>query len=199
MANSFKEAVRHRRSYYSIGKDVNVSNHDIEEIVKFALLNVPSAFNSQSARVVLLFDDNHTKLWDIVKNNLRKIVPAQAFEATSDKIDTFSAGYGTMLYFEDQAVVEALQAQFPTYAENFPKWSLQSSGMLQFTIWTMLEDAGFGASLQHYNPLIDIDVHSEWNIPKNWILIAQMPFGNPVAKPGAKEFLPIEDRMMTFK
>ncbi|NFV72581.1 nitroreductase, partial [Clostridium botulinum] len=39
---------------------------------------------------------------------------------------------------------------------------------------------GFGASLQHYNELIEEDVKKEWNIPNNWKLIAQMPFGKPV-------------------
>ena len=47
--------------------------------------------------------------------------------------------------------------------------------MHQFAIWTMLEDAGLGASLQHYNPLIDEKVQNEWKLNPNWKLIAQMP------------------------
>jgi predicted oxidoreductase (fatty acid repression mutant protein) len=36
-------------------------------------------------------------------------------------------------------------------AETFKVWSGQSSGMLQFAVWTALETEGLGASLQHYN------------------------------------------------
>jgi len=40
----------------------------------------------------------------------------------------------------------------------------------------MLEDAGLGASLQHYNPLIDQETAETWDINPDWKLLAQMPF-----------------------
>lgn len=45
-----------------------------------------------------------------------------------------------------------------------------------------------GASLQHYNPLVDPLLSSEpgWNISSSWKLIAQMPFGTPTAWPEPK-------------
>ena len=52
----------------------------------------------------------------------------------------------------------------------------------------MLEDMGLGASLQHYNPLIDDEVRRTWNLPGDWMMIAQMPFGTPTGEPGEKEF-----------
>ena len=87
----------------------------------------------------------------ITKEILRKMArSAEDFTRTEAKIDTsFAAGYGTVLFFEDTAVVKKLQASFPTYKESFPVWSQQTSAMHQLVIWTMLEDAGFGASLQH--------------------------------------------------
>ena len=96
-------------------------------------------------------------------------------------MDSFKAGYGTVLFFEDEAIVKSLQEKFVAYAENFPIWSHQASGMHQLVVWTGLEAEGLGASLQHYNPLIDDEVKQEWNVPANWKLIAQMPFGNPTA------------------
>lgn len=163
-------------------------------------MNVPSAFNSQTTRIVLLLGANHKKVWEITKDELRKIVPVDAFKATEEKINgAFEAGYGTILFFEDQAVVEGLQKQFPLYADNFPVWSQQTSAMHQLAIWTMLEDAGLGASLQHYNPLIDKGVAKEWNINPNWKLIAEMPFGTPVKEPGEKQFAPLEERILVFK
>ncbi len=71
--------------------------------------------------------------------------------------------------------------------------------MHQLVVWTALEAEGLGATLQHYNPLIDDEVKKEWNVPSNWKLIAQMPFGNPTAQPGDKEFKPLEDRIKFYK
>ena len=62
----------------------------------------------------------------------------------------------------------------------------------------MLEDAGMGASLQHYNPLVDDEVRAAWNLPLHWMLIAQMPFGVPVTRPGSKEVMPLFERVFAF-
>jgi Predicted oxidoreductase related to nitroreductase len=71
--------------------------------------------------------------------------------------------------------------------------------MHQYVIWTSLESEGLGASLQHYNELIEEEVKKEWGMPNNWKLIAQMPFGKPTAQPGEKEYKPISDRVKVFK
>ena len=199
MANTFFDAVKARRTYYGIGKDFVVADQRIQDLVQDAVLHTPSSFNSQSARVVLLLGKEHDALWDITKEALRKIVPADGFAQTEAKINSFKAGYGTVLFFEDQAVVEGMQQQFPLYKDNFPLWSNHSSGMLQLVVWTALELEGFGASLQHYAPLIDEGVQAKWSVPANWKLIAQMPFGKPTADPGAKEFSPIEGRFKVYK
>lgn len=195
MSKNFNQAIEDRRSFYAIGKDVKVSVEDIKNIVEHSVKYVPSAFNSQSARAVVLLGDNHDKLWEIVRETLRKIVPEAAFASTEDRVNSFKNGYGTILFFEDQAVVKGLQENFPLYQENFPLWSLQSSGMLQFTVWTALEELGLGASLQHYNPLIDDEVKKQWNLPADWRLMSQMPFGQPLATPDPKVFSPLEDRV----
>jgi len=138
MDRNFRQAYENRRSIYAIGKESQISKEEIENIVNHAVKYVPSAFNSQSARVVQLFNKHHDKLWDITRETLRKIVPEDSFSSTDEKINSFQSGYGTLLFFEDQAVVEGLQEQFSLYKDNFPIWSLQSSGMLQFAIWTSL-------------------------------------------------------------
>jgi len=199
MSKNFFTAVADRRSYYGISKEPVVSDERLKEIIEHAVKHTPSAFNSQSARVVLLLENQHDKLWDIAKEALRKIVPADKFSETEDKINSFKSGYGTVLFFEDNSVVESLQQQFALYKDNFPIWSQQSSGMHQFVIWTALEIEGLGASLQHYNELIENDVKKEWNIPENWKLIGQMPFGKPTSEPNEKEFKPLEDRIKVFK
>lgn len=130
MKMSIKDALEHRRSYYAIGDKSPIENSEIEDIIKFALMHIPSAFNSQSTRLVLLLGNNHKRFWAMIKEHLRKIVPEKAFSATETKIDNaFASGYGTVLYFEDQDVVRELQERFPLYADNFPVWSEQTSAM----------------------------------------------------------------------
>lgn len=200
MKRSFGEALEHRRTYYSITDQSPISDQEIEDIVKFAVTHVPSAFNSQSTRIVLLLGENHKKLWEIVKETLRKLVTPEVFKSTESKINgAFACGYGTVLFFEDQSVVKSLQEAFVPYKDNFPGWSLQTSAMHQLAIWTMLEDAGLGASLQHYNPLIDEEVRSTWGLPESWKLIAEMPFGLAANAPGEKEVKDLDIRVKVFR
>ena len=182
-----------------MNNEIHVSDERIQEIVEFAVKHTPSAFNSQTARLVVLTGKSHHKLWDITTETLKKVVGDGDFSATEQKINGFKSGYGTVLFFEDEAIVKSLQQQFPSYADNFPIWSHQASGMHQLVVWTALEAEGLGASLQHYNPLIDEAVQAEWDIPNNWKLIAQMPFGNPTSPAGEKAFQPIEERVKFYK
>lgn len=199
METTIKKAIENRRSYYAISNKSTLPDKEIENLIHFVIKHTPSAFNSQSARIVLLLNEQHHELWNIAKEELRKIIPADNFEATHQRIDSFAQGYGTILFFDDQETVEGLQEKFPLYADNFPVWANHSAGMHQYLIWMLIEEAGMGASLQHYNPLIDEKVRETWNLPKNWRLLAQMPFGKPVATPGEKSFLPIDQRVKIFK
>jgi len=199
MTNNFYEAVASRRSYYGISKETLVSDERIEEVIEHAIMHTPTAFNSQSGRIVLLLDKQHDRLWDITMEALKKVVPAENFGPTKEKINSFKAGYGTVLYFEEDNITRGLQEQFPSYAHNFPNWAEQSNGMLQYIVGVSLEQEGFGASLQHYSELIEEDVKKEWDIPQSWRLIGQMPFGKPTFAPEEKEFAPLENRVIVYK
>lgn len=199
MPEKFLNAVRNRRTYYAIGRRAVLPDNDILRLVEDAVKHAPTAFNSQGARVAVLLGKNHDKLWDETTEILRAIVPAEQFPKTKEKMESFRSGYGTILFFEDQNTVAGLQKKFALYKDNFPVWSLESAGILQFIVWTALEEAGFGASLQHYNPLIDKTVASDWKIPEGWKLLAQMPFGSREGEPGPKAFLPVSDRVKIFR
>ncbi|MFM9327746.1 nitroreductase family protein [Paenibacillus mesotrionivorans] len=198
-SREYLTAVKARRTIYAIQNHSPLSQEEIEEIVGEALLHTPSAFNSQSARIVLLFGQEHLQLWDLTKEALRPVVPEDQFSKTEDKLKSFANGYGTVLFFEDQSVIEAMQAQYELYKNQFPVWSEQSNGMLQHVIWTALRLEGLGASLQHYNPLIDDEVRRTWNIPAEWSLKAQMPFGAIGKDATTKEFKPLDLRLKVFR
>lgn len=198
MSDAVRSVLVKRRSIYALGKRKVADEKTVRDIVEYATKHVPSPFNSQSARVVILFGAESDRFWSIARDTLRKIVPPDAFPQTEAKLASFAAGLGTILFFEEQKTVEDLQNRFALYRDNFPVWSLQSNGMLEFAVWTMLAEEGVGASLQHYNPLVDEEVRAAWNLPPSWKLLAEMPFGSIEASAGEKEFLPIGDRVKSF-
>ena len=95
-SKQFLETIKNRRSFYALKKESTISDKQIQEIIRQAVLHVPSPFNSQSARVILLVKEEHNKLWEITKEVLKGIVPAEAYKATEAKLNGFKAGYGTV-------------------------------------------------------------------------------------------------------
>jgi uncharacterized protein len=195
---SFLQNIEKRRSIYAIGQDLHESQSSIEETIRAAVRLSPSAFNSQTSRIVTLYGESHRQFWNIVRETLRKIVPEAAFAGTNAKIESFAAGYGTVLFYEDQNVVKGLQEQFALYADNFPVWSEHSSAIAQFAVWTALAEKNIGASLQHYNPIIDDEVASTFDVPAHWKLRAQLVFGSIEQAAGEKTFMDDAERFKTF-
>lgn len=167
-------------------------------VVEHAIRHTPSSFNSQSTRLVILLGSEHEKLWNLAEQALAAIVPADKFQPTREKLAGFAAAAGTVLFFEDQLVVKSLQEQFAQYADNFPVWAEHADAMHQYAIWTALASIDVGASLQHYNPVIDEPVAKAWNVPASWKLRAQLVFGGIVTPAGEKSFAPVEDRLKVY-
>jgi uncharacterized protein len=190
------EAFKARRSFYQLNKELPIPKEKVTAIVQEALIQVPSSFNSQSNRVLVLYGADHDKLWDITLEILKPFVPEEAWAATAGKNAAFKAAAGTALFFIDTTTVAEYQEKFALYKDRFPTWAEHSTAMLQFAVWTTLEAEGLGANLQHYNPLIDERVAAEWNVPKTWQLTAQVVFGGRAGEAGPKDHKPLEE---TFK
>lgn len=196
---TLQQLAEKRRSIYALSNQLPVSNDEIVNLVEHAVLHTPSAFNSQSARIVVLFGEDHKKLWDITEETLKVIVgDDEKFQGTKDKIAGFRAGAGTVLFFEDKGVVRNMQEAAPLYADKFPIWAHQTNAMHQYVIWTALASLDIGANLQHYNPVIDQRVADAWDIADDWELNAQMVFGAIEQPAGDKAFQPVEERMKVF-
>lgn len=195
--NSILKAIRKRRSRYGLKPEITLSRADLKELIENIIVTMPSQSNSQTARLVILFGEEHDKFWaktlDTIKTTMSK---PENFPKTEHKVKTgFKSGYGTILFFEDQAILEALEKKRPKYAPNVQPWSLQSAGMLQFAIWAALADEGIGASLQHYQELIEDWAKEEWTIPRDWKLLAQMPFGVAYDELPDKFIMPVAERV----
>ncbi|MBU5617832.1 nitroreductase family protein [Psychrobacter sp. TAE2020] len=192
---TLQQTFNERRSIYALGNELAVAPQAIVNMAERILLHTPSAFNSQSSRLVVLFGEQHQQLWDITELKLREEVADGDFSSSKQKMDGFRAAAGTVLFYEDADVLKSMQDKFQLYADRFPIWAQQTSAMHQYALWTELSTLEVGASLQHYNPLIDKDVAAAFAIPDNWELVAQMPFGNILQAAGDKSYQPLNQRM----
>lgn len=197
--SSFLELIKKRRSIYALGKNTAISEDQILKAIEKCLKYAPSAFNSQTARIVVLFNKPYSDLWKITQETLQKIVPAEQFKSTQKRLTSFTTGMGSILFFEEQNAVKNLQEQYPLYADRFPIWSVQSSAIVQYAIWLALADLNIGANLQHYNPIIDKAVKEAYQLPESWLLNAQMNFGSIEQPPDKKTFIPLSERIKVIK
>lgn len=200
MDTQFLDTLKKRRSIYNLGKNMTLTDDEINSLVKMAIRESPTSFNAQTTRAVILYGKKHDQLWDIVVNRLKSEVPsAQVYETTKQKVASFKAAYGTILYFTDRAVVADYEKQVPLYAVNIEPWSEQGLGGAQQNVWTALAANNIGANVQHYNPIIDGEVRLAFDIPETWVLRAQMPFGSIEQPAAPKTYIDDHDRFKVLK
>lgn len=198
MKSRFEEVLKGRRSIRTLGKSAHATKEKIEEILKLALY-APSAYNAQTSRIVVLMDGAGQKFWDIAEHELRKVTPPDAFARTVKKLNGFRGGNGTLLFYEDMAATQKLKKDFPLYQDKFDPWAQHNNAILQYAVWLALYEHGIAASVQHYDPLVDADTAKQWDIPENWTLIAQMPFGKAEEAPPEKNFMPFDERVRFYE
>ena len=198
MENNILELFAKRHSFYDINSSIS-NNLNIVDIIKKAMKIYPSSFNSQEARILLLLGNNHKKLWKLIENKLIQISPKEKHNGIKAKISSFSDGYGTILFFIDKEEIKSLEQKYNLYANNFMNWAYQSNAMLQYIIWTTLANNQIGASLQHYNPLVDNEIKREFNINDSWLLVAQMPFGGINSIPKAHKVTDLDNKLIVLE
>lgn len=200
MKEELLNLAKQRRSIYALGRNVTASEEELATLIKENIKWVPTSFNNQTTRAVILFGDKHEQLWDIVGKRLKSEVPTEeAYQKTLQKINGFKSAFGTVLFYTDMDIVHQFENDFALYADNFADWAEQAQGNAQFAVWTSLAENGIGANLQHYNPLIDDLVKDAFNIPDSWKLRAQLDFGSIEAPAGGKEFMDDNDRFKVLK
>ena len=72
MKNGLYTAVKERRSIYGINDEKVISDKKIEEIVNLIVEHTPTAFNSQTGRIVVLLGEQHKKFWALVFETAKK-------------------------------------------------------------------------------------------------------------------------------
>ena len=193
----YQDAIAARHSAYMLDdriEDAGVSADDVLAMLRSIAPKVPSSYNSQSARLVLLTGEDHRRFWGIVEDVLRaKVDDDKRFARTEVKLRGFAAAAGTVLFYEIDSVTEGLKETYPSYADVFPTWAEHGNAMIQFAVWTGFYDMGLAANIQHYNPIIDARVADEFSVPEGYRLVAQMVFGRETQVPAGKPKLSGED------
>ncbi|KAJ7160161.1 Nitroreductase-like protein [Mycena filopes] len=202
MSDAYLTAISARRSNYSITSKSSVPDEKLQAIVQACVLHSPTAYNQQSSRAVIATGEANTKLWKLCSESMLKNMEDGRKKMVEGKLKAFGGGYGSVLFFEDQAAIDAMAAKMPMAAPHFPGWSTAASGMLQSAVWTALTLEGLGASLQHngsYSDELVAEIHQTFGLPTTWKSMAIMPFGDPAAPPAEKTFGPIEERVKFIK
>ena len=122
----FLEAIKIRRSILSLAKESPISDDRIVMIVNHAIKHAPSPFNVNSCRAIVLFGDEHDKLWDFGMLRTKETMPPQVFAQYEDKIKGFRAAYGTVLFFEDSSAVEKLPPPLQGLMSKYPDCKFSS-------------------------------------------------------------------------
>lgn len=89
-------AVANRRTYYALSPTSPIPDSKIEQIVTDTIKHTPSAFNSQTTRIVLVVKEEHKKLWDMIMSVYEEMLPKEKYEHAKGRMEGFRKGYGTV-------------------------------------------------------------------------------------------------------
>ena len=93
---TFFEAVADRKTVYALSNESVVPDARIKEIVENAIKDTPSAFNSQTTRLVVVLGKKHEELWDAVAGVYKAFLPEDKFKHLNERFVGHRAGYGTV-------------------------------------------------------------------------------------------------------
>jgi len=199
MSSAFISAISARRSIYFLSKKPVLPDTVLATLIQETVKQAPSSFNMMSSRILILLGADHDAYWSsIVPAELRKVADAESAAKGIERTKMFLAGAGTILFFEDEAVIKSMQEKVAIYADRFPQWAEHGSGMAQIYAWTALELEGYGCNLQHYGNLTGPAVKKKYGLPEAYSLKAELVFGHPEGPAKEKPFLPDDERVKVF-
>lgn len=191
----FTDLVKNRRTSYAIGDNTDLSNEEIADRILEVAREVPSASNSQTTRLVVLFGEDNVKLWDHILDVQKDVLEGGMWDMLSGVMEGAKGGIGTVLFFEDQDAVAAMPAE----GERAEAYKQHNNANTQYAIWLALTELGLGGSLQHmnvgYEQGFDKSVKEMFDLPASYEMIAQMPFGSIEGAAGEKEYIDDNERV----
>lgn len=192
----FQELVENRRTHYAIGNNTDLSNEKIVNYVTEIVKEVPSAFNSQTSRLVFVFGEENEKLWDHILEVQEDVLEGEMWDMMSGVMQGAKNGVGTVLFFEDRDAV----AQMPAQGDREKVYKQNNQANAQYATWLALTELGLGGSLQHFNvgyeQGFDKSIKEMFGLSETWELQAQLPFGSIEGEVDDKEYIADSERVL---
>lgn len=196
--SQFTDLVRSRRTRYAIGNNTELTKEEITARLREVAREIPTASNSQTSRLVLVYGEDNEKLWDHIMEVQKDVMPEGMWEMMSGVMLGAKGAVGTILFFEDLDAVEAMPAQ----GERAETYKQHNNANVQYASWLALTELGLGANLQHMNVGhkygFDKGILEMFNLPANYELVAQMPFGSIEGDAHPKEYIADDVRVQVI-
>lgn len=194
----FTQLVKSRRTRYAIGNNADVTKEEVVARLREVAKEVPTAFNSQTSRLVVVFGEDNEKLWGHILDVQKEVLQGEMWDMMSGVMQGAKGAFGTILFFEDLDAVAAM----PVQGARGEAYKQNNNANLQYAAWLALTELGLGASLQHMNvghaEAYDRSILEMFNLPANYELIAQMPFGSIEGEAFPKEYIADEERVQVI-
>lgn len=194
----FTDLVKKRRTAYAIGNNTDLTNKEITERIREVAKEIPSANNSQTTRLVVVFGEDNIKLWSHILDVQKDVMQGAMWDMMSGVMEGAKGGVGTVLFFEDNAAVEGALGK----GERAETYKHHNDANTQYAIWLALTELGLGGSLQHMNigfeQGFDKSVKEMFDLPASYEMIAQMPFGSIEAAANEKEYIDGNEQVRVF-
>ncbi|MFC3417921.1 nitroreductase family protein [Salinicoccus hispanicus] len=187
--STFTELLEKRRSIYVLGTESKYSTQEISDRIGEVVKQVPSAFNSQTTRVVVLFDEANHAFWDHIYAVQKDILEGEIWDMMSGVMTGAKNGVGTVLFFEELDAVKKM----PTNVVRQEAYKQNNNANAQYAVWLALAEMDLGATLQHFNvgyeQGFDKGTKALFDLPESYEMLAQMPFGSVEQEAGKKEHI----------
>ncbi|MGP6138610.1 MULTISPECIES: nitroreductase family protein [unclassified Jeotgalibaca] len=194
----FTELAKSRRTQYAIGNNTELTKEEITARLRAVAKEVPTAFNSQTSRLVVVFGEDNEKLWGHILDVQKDVLQGEMWDMMSGVMQGAKGAVGTVLFFEDLDAVAAM----PVQGARGEAYKQNNNANLQYATWLALTELGLGASLQHMNvghaEGFDKSILEMFNLPANYEMIAQMPFGSIEGEAFPKEYIADEVRVQVI-
>src|SRR5690625_3693233 len=197
--SAFLDLLEKRRSIYTIGTNSDYTKKEITERIRDVMKQVPTAFNSQTTRVVVLFDEAKDKFWDHIYDVQKDVLEGDVWEMMSGTITGSKNGIGTVLFFED---IDAVK-QMPAQGIRGEAYKQNNNANAQYAVWLALTEMDLGATLQHFNvgyeQGFDRGTKEMFDLPDSYEMLAQMPFGSIEQEAGEKDHIDPDEQVKVFE
>lgn len=149
---------------------------DFTDTLAAAVESVPSAFDAQPWRIVVLQERNDA-FWECVTRTITERLEGDRRDRYLDRAAGMRDGGITLLVFEDTTQTGPRDNVTEEEARDHAS---QSLGMLQLALWLMITSHGLVASLQHWGFLLEDVAIAFAGLPvEHYRLVTFMPVGYP--------------------